>query len=293
MKRREMVSIIGTGKVGTAVAKVLLESGCEITSLYDADSKALQKAAPIIGVLPAKDLREAVESAEVVIITTPDGEIEEVSRRISEECAHENLASKKFVHMSGALPLGVLSAVRNLGAEIFCVHPIQTFADWESAVRSLPGSTFGVTCDEEGWEWAKGFVSRLGGRAERLSDEDKVKYHLACVFACNFPVILFHMAECLFEEVGFSVADRKSLYMPMVRTTIDNVERLGPAAALTGPLRRGDVETVKVHLRELESYSEEVLATYHSISLGGLKMLEREGKLDKDLIERMRLELGG
>lgn len=293
MKHQDLISIIGTGKVGTAVAKVLLERGYSISSLYDVDGEALDSAVSITGALPARGLKETVEGAEVVIITTPDGEIEGVCRRISEECAHESLASRKFIHMSGALSIRVLDAVRSLGAQVFCVHPIQTFADWESAARSIPGSTFGVTCDEEGWEWAKNFVSRFGGCAERVSDEDKVKYHLACVFACNLPVILFHVAECLFEEVGLPIADRKSLYMPMVKTTLDNVEGMGTAAALTGPLRRGDVETVGVHLRELENHSEEVLAIYRSISLEGLKMLELEGELNEGLIERMRLELSG
>lgn len=289
--KKERVAVIGAGKVGTAVAEILASHGYPVTRVYDEDETAARRAAAITGASPATSGAEAAAEADLVLVTTPDARIAAACADVAD--AGLPLEGKIFVHMSGALSVRSLDAAAALGARVLCAHPMQTFADLEGVLRALPGSTFGVTCEPDMREWASGFVADLGGAATFIADEDKALYHAAAVVACNLLVMLEFGAQELYTGLGLTREESLAAFMPLANETIRNVGRLGPAAALTGPLARGDTSTIAAHLEALEAAETELALLYRGVSLWGLRLVAERGELPPERIEEMRALLQG
>jgi predicted short-subunit dehydrogenase-like oxidoreductase (DUF2520 family) len=221
----------------------------------------------------------------VVLITTPDGLIEDVCRAIASGAPMDG---RKVIHMSGALSLDALASAAAGGADTLSIHPVQTFADLKGAAEALPGSTFGVTCAPRLEGWAREFVTSLGGRVLMVGDTDKVLYHASAAIACNLLAMVEYGAQVACRRVGFSDQEWSEAFAPLVATTAVNVGRLGPTEALTGPLARGDIGTLRAHLVALEGIDPELADMYRTVSRWGLRLVAEKGALDESTIERMR-----
>ncbi len=283
---KSLVAIVGAGRVGTAMALLLSERGYRVTSVADSSENARERAAGLSGATPTSDVSLAARDVDLVIITTPDGEIAETCERIA--ASGVDFSGKKFLHMSGALSLDVLEAARRAGADVLAVHPLQTFADMEGAVKALPGSTFGVTCDPALEDWARCLVDDLGGKAQVIEDSDKVLYHAAAVMASNFIAMVEHAALTVARALGFGEDEFSAAFMPLSKASVDNVARLGPVGALTGPLARGDVGTIEKHLEALERFDPALASLYRQVCFWGLRLVEERGDLDRATIDTMR-----
>ncbi|MBN2168761.1 MAG: DUF2520 domain-containing protein [Actinobacteria bacterium] len=282
----ENIAIVGAGKVGTAIAVAVSRAGYTVAEVVDIDPSACEELASKTGARPGLSPVEACLDTGLTIITTPDSLIAQVCEEIGS--AGVGLKGRKVMHMSGALSLEVLEPVKRKGADVLCVHPLQTFADLEGAVEALPGSRFGVTCETGLESWARGFVEAIGGTMLLVDDSDKVLYHTAAVMACNLITMVVFGAEVLYRGLGFSPDEARTAFMPLLRATVDNIERLGPAKALTGPLSRGDVHTIEMHLGGLEKLDPELLSLYREVSIWGLKLVEEQGVADDQTIQKMR-----
>ena len=289
MARR--VSVIGAGKVGTAVASVLLSHGYKVIKVCDLNGQNLERAARLTGAEATFDCIQAAKDAEIVMITTPDDSIEGVCLNVAE--SDLDVTGKIFIHMSGAVPISALDSARERGATTLCVHPLQTFADLEGAIGSLPGSTFAVTCSAEVEPWARGFVEDMDGSALLVKEGDKALYHAAAVVACNLLTMVEYAAFEACLGLGFLEREATEAFMPLVRATIENIGRIGPAESLTGPLARGDVGTLAANLAALERFDPDISELYRSVSLYGLRLVVKRGELDEDTIEKMRSLLTG
>jgi predicted short-subunit dehydrogenase-like oxidoreductase (DUF2520 family) len=268
------------------MAHLLSASGYDIVAVADVSREARERAAGLAGAEPFERERDAAAAAYIILITTPDGAIEGVCRGIAE--AGVPLEGRKVVHMSGALSRSALVAAASRGADTLSIHPIQTFADLEGAERSLPGSTFGVTCEPGLEEWARGFVSSLGGRALIVADEDKVLYHAAAVVACNLLAMVEYGTHVISRRLGISDEEAAGAFTPLAMATVENVARLGPAAALTGPLARGDIGILEAHLEALEGFDPALADMYREVSRWGLRLVEERGELDGEAIAAMK-----
>lgn len=287
------IALIGAGRVGTAVATMLSERGHTVAAVSDPDELARRRGADLTDGRPMDDAALAAGMAEVVLLTTPDDKIEAACREAASTSA--DLRGKKFIHMSGALSLSVLQAAEERGADVLSIHPLQSFADLEGAVRSLPGSTFAITCSDELEPWARAFVGELGGRAFVVADSDKVVYHAAAVIASNLPIMMVFGAQKLYEELGMGGEAAREAYMPLVRATIENIARLGPAEALTGPLARGDIGVLRSHLEALGRLDPVLADAYRAVCLLGIELVRELGRLEAGTVESMRdlVEQGG
>ncbi len=281
--RGERVSIIGAGRVGTAMAGLLPPRGYPVVAVADVDRYARERAASLAGALPCERNDRAASMAEIIIITTPDGRIAETCASIA--ASGVELVDKKVMHMSGALSLEVLKPAADVGAGVLAIHPIQTFADLEGASMSLPGSTFGVTCGPGLEEWAEEFVSSLDGRAIAVRDSDRVVYHAAAAVACNLLAMVHYGTYVACRRLGFSDEETSRAFTPLAEATVRNVGRLGPAAALTGPLSRGDVETVRAHVEAFDGFDPDLAELYRAVSRWGLRLVAEKGLLDGDTLE--------
>lgn len=284
------MAVIGTGKVGTAMADLLSKRGYDVVAVADLSEEARLRAARLSGARACESGREAAAAADVIIITTPDGAIADTCAAIASSMPVEG---KKVAHMSGALSLDALATARAKGASVLSIHPIQTFADLEGAERSLPGSTFGVTCEPALEGWARDLVGALQGRVLVVADSDKVLYHAAAAVACNLVAMVEYGAFVISRRLGFTDGATAEAFTPLAAATVDNVGRLGPAAALTGPLARGDVETLRSHLSALETFDPELARLYRVVSEWGLRLAAEKGELVPETIEKMRRMLSG
>ncbi|HEY5532336.1 MAG TPA: DUF2520 domain-containing protein [Candidatus Anoxymicrobiaceae bacterium] len=280
------VAIIGSGRVGTAMALLLSERGYDVVCVADPEQQVRTRAAGLSGAEPVADDVEAARLADIIIITTPDSAIASTCRSIVDSGVE--VRGKKFVHMSGALSLTALEPARHAGAQVLSIHPLQTFADMEGAVKALPGSTFGVTCEPSLEGWASVFVSDLEGTMQLIRDEDKVLYHAAAVMASNFLAMMEYAALTIARGLGFSDDAFAEAFAPLYRASVENVARLGPVEALTGPLVRGDAGTIEKHLTALAEFDPGLATLYSRVCLWGLNLVEERGNLDRESIDQMR-----
>ncbi len=183
-----------------------------------------------------------------------------------------------MAHLSGSLGLDALQSAAVAGARILAIHPLQTFPDVGSALERLRGCSIAITADdEEGYLLGERLAGDLEGVPFRLSDELRPLYHAAAVFASNYLVTASAIAESLFAEAG--VPDPARAMAPLQRATLENVERLGPARALTGPAVRGDAGTIRRNLEALEAHAPELVPAYVAMARATLDLAERSGRL--------------
>jgi len=286
MDKNRRVSVIGAGKVGTALAVVLSSRGYEVTKVCDTSEERREGAAKLVGAEATDDCIEAARDTDIVLLTTADGAIEGVCRRVAESGL--DIAGKIFLHVSGAVPLSALDSAAGREAVVLCVHPLQTLADLEGAIRSLPGSTFAVTCSADVEPWARGFVEDMGGRMLLVKEGDKTLYHAAAVVACNLLTIVEYAAFEACLGLGFSEQEAREAFMPLVGATVENIARIGAVESLTGPLARGDTGTLEANIAALERFEPEIAELYRTVSLYGLRLVAERGELDEDTIENMR-----
>jgi predicted short-subunit dehydrogenase-like oxidoreductase (DUF2520 family) len=182
-----------------------------------------------------EDLRGAARDVDLLVLATPDGAVAEVARAV------EPVPTTVVAHVAGSLTLEVLAPHPKRAS----LHPLRSIPEPTTA---LAGAWFAVSFnDDAGDDLVTRAVHDLGGRAIVVADEHRPAYHAAATIASNHLVALLGQVERIAAAAGLPL----DAYLDLVRGTVDNVERLGPAAALTGPVRRGDWVTVEAHLAAL------------------------------------------
>jgi len=253
------VTIVGAGRLGSALATALTAGGFRVDLIVSRDkaksAERAKKLAKSIGARTAK-LSAAKFESEIVWFCVPDGEIAQVARFVQ-----ERWKSKVAFHSSGALSSDALEKLRKVGASVASVHPLMTFADGTTV--AFKGMPFGLEGDKAALVVARRVVAALGGESFTVSKKNKAAYHAWGMFASPLLIALLRASE---EVAGLAkVADARGLMLPMVRQTIANYAALGPERAFTGPIMRGDVKTVQMHLRALKR-TKELRAVYVALA---------------------------
>jgi predicted short-subunit dehydrogenase-like oxidoreductase (DUF2520 family) len=235
------VSIIGAGRVGTAIAVSLRQGGLNVEAVVsrkkeDAEWLARKVDASRFGTA----VRLACENSELIFITTSDREIAPVVDELAPYVASTALVA----HTSGAYTSEVLSPVQERGASTLAMHPCQSFAEKTTAPKRLPGSYFCLEGDEKAVRKGKDLVEAMRCRSFVLPASDRPLYHIACTVASNYLVVLAERASSILEETGMRSEEALEILLPLLRGTLQNLQDLGASRSLTGPIERGDAETV-------------------------------------------------
>jgi len=263
--REDSIAILGLGKVGTAVGFLLRQAGYRIVAVASRSQASLNQGIVYTGGKPYLNFSAAALTANCIIITTSDDAIAHVCKKIaSERCIRPG---NKVIHMSGAGGLDLLESAQDAGAHVACIHPLQSFADVEGAIRNIPGSTFGITSGDEIKEWSVQMVRDLGGVPFFVADADKPLYHAAACIASNYLTTIIHMVEEIYQSLGLSSADTIRAIWPLVMGTIANIETKGTVQALTGPVARGDSGTIKKHAEALRNRLPALLQAYSALGI--------------------------
>lgn len=269
------VAVIGAGRVGMAFAVLLERAGHSIVGI-SGRAETRRRARAYLASAPFLESTEAAAAAELVVIGTPDDVIESAVEALAEAAS---VGPGTWVsHLSGALGLDALRRAREAGARILAVHPLQTFPDVDSALEQLAGCSIAVTAEEdEGYLLGERLADDLHGVPFRLADELRPLYHAAAVFASNYLVSASAIAESLFAAAG--LPDPAHAMAPLQRASLDHVEKLGPARALTGPAVRGDAGTIRRNLEALGRHAPGLLPAYVAMARATLDLAEGSGRL--------------
>ncbi len=272
------IAVVGGGKVGTALGYLLSKRGFEITAVFCRSLDKARASQIYTGGLATADMIEAARSARTVFICTRDDEIEKTCQTISRGEGFQKGGS--VFHFSGALSIQCLAAAKEKGAFIGSIHPLQSFATVEDAISHIPGSFFGVTACKDALPLARSIVKALDGRYLEVKDEDRPAYHAAACIASNYLVSLIHFAVGVASTIGISREQAGEALWPLIEGTLDNIASEGPVKALTGPISRGDVGTLKMHLGKLRAASAEELSLYTELGRYTAKLALEKGSID-------------
>ncbi len=274
---------IGAGTTGTALAVRLSQKGWPVVAV---SSRTLSSAQRLAGRVSNCQVyhktQELADVAELVFITTPDDVIAQVC---SEVQWHKG---QSVVHCSGAHSVDILEPAKKLGTAVGSFHPLQTFADVDQAIVNLPGSTFALEAEEPLLSTLKKLTQLLNGSWVKLKPGDKVLYHAAAVFACNYLVTLVKLALDLWQDFGVSSKEATKALMPLLRGTLNNIDNIGLPDCLTGPVARGDLGTMERHLSALEARSPSLLTTYKELGLQTIPIALAKGKVTEQKAEEMK-----
>ncbi|MDD5723561.1 MAG: DUF2520 domain-containing protein [Syntrophales bacterium] len=289
--KKDSIAIIGLGKVGTAVGHLLRSAGYEIVAVADRSRDALERGGQYTGGVVSDGPLQAALRANSIFITTPDDLIESVCSEIARGGGFG--PGKRVVHMSGAGGLSLLESARRRGAQVATIHPLQSFVDIEGVIENIPGSTFSITAEAEMKDWAVRIVRDLGGIPFFVSDADKPLYHAAACMASNYLVTLMNMVEGIYRHLGMEGDEAVRAFWPLVRGTIRNIEGRGTNKSLTGPIARGDIGTIRKHLKVIRETTPELLNVYREMGLFALEIGLKNDTLSEDRAGEIKTLLKG
>jgi len=243
-------SIVGAGRLGSSLGAALARRGWEPETIVDRDARAAREGRRIVGRGRASTDPAAASGAKgLVIIAVPDDAVGRAAAALAG--AGGSWTGRVAVHTSGLLPAAALAPLAERGARVASLHPIQSFPRKDMPASAFTGITWGLEGDEAAVEAAEAVVRALRGHVLLLSARDKPVYHAACALASNALVALEWTAVGLLGRAGIPEGMAEAAFFPLVQGTLQNVKSFGLEKALTGPILRGDVATVRRHLEAL------------------------------------------
>lgn len=248
MNDNTRLSFIGTGALGTTLINALNELNYEIKSIYNrTESKAKALAEQVYVSISGSFPEQQDELGDVVFLTVPDSQVTEVSDKLVGLGDSRFWEKKKVLHCSGVLTTDALKTLGDKGASVGAMHPLQTFSN-QSTSKDFRDIYFSFQGDEEAKKIVESMIRPLGAKYVELSKEGKPHIHAAAVMAANYFATLVETSGRVAHSGGVSYEDATKLFFPLLRTMFSNVENSSPKDALSGPLKRGDIETIQTHL---------------------------------------------
>jgi predicted short-subunit dehydrogenase-like oxidoreductase (DUF2520 family) len=269
MAVKPRIAIVGPGRLGSALAVELNRAGYRISEIVSRDSSASRRKARALAnmVHAAVALAGARLTGDLVWFCVPDRAIARAARQLS---GAADWRGKVALHSSGALASDELYGLRVRGAAVASVHPLMTFV--RGSIPPLNGVAFALEGDPAAVSVVRRIVRDLGAEAFPISRNKKMAYHAWGAFTSPLLVALLVTAERIAGAAGLSTAEARRKALPILRQTLANYAKLGPAGAFSGPMVRGDAQVVREHLRELKKVPE-ARAVYVALARAGLRYL--------------------
>jgi predicted short-subunit dehydrogenase-like oxidoreductase (DUF2520 family) len=285
---RLRVGVVGAGRVGTALAVALGRAGHEVvavSAVSDSSVRRIEQRLP--GVAIARP-PEVVASADLVLMTVPDDALPGLVAGLAATGAA--VEGRLIAHASGRHGLGVLDPVTAAGALPLALHPVMTFTGRPDDIDRLAGISFGITAPDPLRPVAEALVVEMGGEPVFIAEEQRDLYHAALASGANYLVTLVVQASDLLRDAG--VAQPARMLGPLLSAALDNALRLGDAA-LTGPVARGDADTVASHINALRADAPEALPAYLALARLTADRAVAAGTLSAPDAQRLLGVLGG
>lgn len=274
--KQARLNIVGCGRLARAIARLFFDAGLvgeihirnrSLASGYDAANAITAGVAHL-------NVRDMPPSS-LWLVGCGDQDIQEVVQLLKREAQFD--PSSIVFHCSGVLSSEELAPLRERGCSVASVHPVRSFASSEMVARDFSGTLCGGEGDERALAVVGDLFSRVGGEVFSISTEAKMVCHAGHVFASNYLVAILKIARDLYAAAGIPDDISMRLMEPLVRGTVDNVMKLGPTAALTGPIARGEGEIVARQLQELSAISPNAAGTYAQLGRVALEIARGQG----------------
>ncbi len=294
------VSIVGAGRVGRALGERLHGLGWNVGVVVTRSMNSARAAVRAIGAgTAAAGLTSQILGSDVVLICTPDDVIAEVAAKLvhtvgskagekefrRRRCGELSWRGKTVLHTSGALDATVLAALARAGAATGSLHPMQTFRAGSTA--KVTGLLFGISGSPRAVKVARQLARQMGGMPVRLSGTNKAAYHVTGIFACAHVLALLETGTRILAKQGVTRSQAAKALLHLTRQTLDNFEHAGPRSAWTGPMARGDYETVKRHMNALAGFPREYGEAYKAVSRLAAVVLPADPKTARARLDRV------
>lgn len=254
-----------------ALGRLLVGDGEPVAFVASRTIEQARVAAAFIGPnVRAVCFSELAHQARRILIAVPDAALEWVAGQL-------DLDSGVVLHTCGSKGPEALDTLAQRGVFCGAIHPLQTFSDPECAALALRGAAFAISGDETALAWAERIVGAAAGRILRIPAERRPLYHAAAVMASNYITALLSAARDLLIAAGVDPREALPALGPLARTSLDNALRQGPAAALTGPIERGDAATIAAHLEALDAIRGPIPGLYRAAGLQTVELARKKG----------------
>ena len=285
------VAIVGCGKVGTSLGIWISKAGYVITGVASKSLSSAKKAAELIQTDRFSQTAEEITGdADIVFLTTPDGVISDACENISRNNGFRKNAV--VLHCSGAHPSTILLSAKSCGATIGSMHPLQSIASIKTDINPFKDIIVSVEGEDDAIDTARQIASELGATCYTIKTDAKMLYHASAVVASNYLVTLLGLAFKLIGVAGIAAPDAYKVLKPLISGTLSNIEKVGIPYALTGPISRGDVETIEQHLDAIESKIPELLSLYRTLGLHTIDIAKAAGTLSEEGAGKLNEVLG-
>ena len=237
------IGFIGAGKVGFSLGKYYSENGLEISGYYSRSAGSAKAAAEFTGSGLFLSAEELILASDAVFLTVPDGAIKDTYDLLPKRL----LSGKQICHCSGAMSaVEAFPDASEFGAKGTSIHPLFPISSKTGSYKELGNAFFCIEgdCAEE---WSS-ILSRMGNPTRMITGDIKSKYHAACSVASNLVCGLMKESVELLEQCGFTTNEALAALEPLAMSNMKRIFAVGPTAALTGPVERNDVSTVKKHI---------------------------------------------
>lgn len=236
---------VGAGKVGCSLGRYFVLNGLSVSGFFDVDEESARTAAEFVGTDFVTELEELVRNSDALFLTVPDGLISTVWNQIKDM----PVEGRFICHCSGALSAeDAFPGIKDRGAFGYSVHPLFAVSDKFHSYEELPHAFFTIEGDEEHLNDITALFQSFGNPVRNIKAKDKVKYHCAAAICSNQVIALIQESLDLLSECGFDEESALSALAPIITGNVAHIVKDGTAGSLTGPVERGDTDTVKKHL---------------------------------------------
>jgi len=283
------IGFIGAGKVGNTLGQYFIQKQLDVGGYYSRRISTAVKGAERTNSKVFSKLEELIEQVDMIFITTADDAIAQVVNQI----ADTKLIRKEhiLIHTSGVHSTDVFEQLVHVGCGVYSMHPLQSFADADSAVKRIHKTHF--TIEGNGVHLCKitEMFEKINNPYYMIENKQKELYHAGACVISNYLVTLMSVGFDFIEASGFPKESIYSAFEPLIYSTLENIKDKGPEQSLTGPICRGDMETIKEHMQAIKNSNME-LEFYKYMGLKTLGMLEKSNALDenKEAIKKMLVE---
>lgn len=277
--RQHKISIIGAGRLGSALARHLHKTGNSPFSLISNNLAWLEKlSSESHPVNISKSVDDLHRESTLIFLCVPDQALTSLVQQLA-QILFFDWQNTVILHCSGANTTQVLAPLARLGAATAAIHPIQTFPTLNEGSERFSGIYWGVEASPSLLKNVKELVHDLGGLPVQIPTQAKALYHLACVVSSNYLVTLVSLSSEILAGCGLPKDDAFKMMAPLIKGTLESLSWQSPELALTGPVSRGDVATIQTHLNELEEQLPHLVPVYKSLASETLRVAVRKGSV--------------
>lgn len=268
------IGVIGAGRVGAVLAAALRAAGHDVVAAAGESDASRQRLAALLPGVPRLKPTDVARAADILLLTVPDDMLDNVVTMLAASGALRE--GQHVVHTSGRHGLAVLEPARVLSARVVALHPAMTFTGTAVDLDRLAGCVFGLTAATPERAFAESLVADLGGKPMWVPEEMRTLYHAGLAHGANHLVTL--VAEAMEMLAAAGADDPAGTLRPLLTAALDNALEHGDAA-LTGPIVRGDLGTVRAHLADLAANAPHTLPSYVAMARATLARAVTDGRL--------------